>query len=94
MALNRSQVAFIFNPEENEAPRRDRPSKRRKTARSAAVAEDEEEDEEGASSWFAPLLNGAESPACVQRREKLLGENWAMVDARIQVLLIPWAGMT
>ncbi|KAL7799154.1 origin recognition complex subunit 3 N-terminus domain-containing protein [Trichoderma ceciliae] len=82
------QVAFIFNPEENEAPRRERPSKRRKTARRAAVAEDEEdEDEEISSSWFTPLLNGAESPACVQLRERLLGESWAMVDARIQDIL-------
>ncbi|KAH6604715.1 hypothetical protein Trco_006422 [Trichoderma cornu-damae] len=83
------QVAFIFNPEENEAPRRERPSKRRKTGgRRAAVAEgQDEEDGETPSSWFGPLLGGAESPACVQQRERLLGENWAMVDARIQDIL-------
>ncbi|KAM0255415.1 hypothetical protein ACHAQJ_005783 [Trichoderma viride] len=79
------QVAFIFNPEESEAPRRERPSKRRKTTKRAAVAEDEgEEDGENPSSLFTPLLSGAESLACVQRRERLLGENWAVVDARIQ----------
>ncbi|KAL7810476.1 origin recognition complex subunit 3 N-terminus domain-containing protein [Trichoderma aethiopicum] len=78
------QVAFIFNPEEDEPPRRERPPKRRKTARRSAVAEDDEEDEER-SSWFAPLLG--ESMACVRRRERLLEENWAMVDARIQEIL-------
>jgi origin recognition complex subunit 3 len=52
------------------------------------VVEDEgEEDEESPLSWFTPLLSGAESLACVQRRERLLGENWAVVDARIQVLM-------
>ncbi|UKZ73176.1 hypothetical protein TrVFT333_000817 [Trichoderma virens FT-333] len=83
------QVAFIFDPEENEAPRRerDRPSKRRKTARRAAALEGDDEDEESSASWFAPLLNGAESAACVQRREKLLEENWAKIDARIQDIL-------
>lgn len=81
-------MAFIFDPEENEAPRREkeRPSKRRKTARRAAIAGGDDEDEESsASSWFAPLLDGAESAACVKRRERLLDENWAKVDARIQV---------
>ncbi|UKZ46589.1 hypothetical protein TrVGV298_000794 [Trichoderma virens] len=83
------QVAFVFDPEENEAPRRerDRPSKRRKTGRRAAVDERDEEDEESSASWFAPLLNGAESAACVQRRERLLEENWAKIDARIQDIL-------
>ncbi|KAL6878664.1 origin recognition complex subunit 3 N-terminus domain-containing protein [Trichoderma novae-zelandiae] len=88
------QVAFIFSPEEEEPPRRERPLKRRKTARRSAVAEDEdeddgEEDEDGLrpSSRFAPLLNGAESAACVRRRERLLEESWAMVDARIQGIL-------
>lgn len=80
-------MAFIFDPEENEAPRRDkeRPSKRRKTARRAAIAGDDDEDEESSASWFAPLLDGAESAACVKRRERLLEENWAKVDTRIQV---------
>lgn len=80
-------MAFIFDPEENEAPRRDRerPSKRRKTARRATIAGDDDEDEESSASWFAPLLDGAESAACVRRRERLLEENWAKVDARIQV---------
>ncbi|KAL7824219.1 origin recognition complex subunit 3 N-terminus domain-containing protein [Trichoderma gracile] len=81
------QVAFIFNPEEDEPPRRERPTKRRKTARRSAAAEGDEEDEDGlrSSSWFAPLLG--ESTACVRRRERLLEENWAMVDARIQDIL-------
>ncbi|EGR47629.1 uncharacterized protein TRIREDRAFT_4366 [Trichoderma reesei QM6a] len=82
------QVAFIFNPEEDEPPRRERPPKRRKTARRSAVAEDDEEDEDGglrSSSWFAPLLG--ESMACARRRERLLEESWAMVDARIQEIL-------
>lgn len=83
------QVAFIFDPEETEAPRRDkeRPPKRRKTARRAAIAGDEDEDEESSASLFAPLLDGAESAACVKRRERLLEENWAKVDARIQDIL-------
>lgn len=82
-------MAFIFNPEENEAPRRERPSKRRKTAKRAAEIEDEaEHDEESSSSWFTPLLSGAESMVCVQRRERLLEENWAVIDARIKVLCI------
>ncbi|KAL6906819.1 origin recognition complex subunit 3 N-terminus domain-containing protein [Trichoderma evansii] len=82
------QVAFIFNPEENDAPRRERPAKRRKTAKKAAAIEDEaEHDEENQSSWFTPLLSGAESMACVQRRERLLEENWAVIDARIKDIL-------
>jgi origin recognition complex subunit 3 len=93
----RIQVAFIFNPEEDEPPRRERPPKRRKTARRSAVAEDDEEDEDGglrSSSWFAPLLG--ESMACARRRERLLEESWAMVDARIQVSLMKtfWAAMS
>lgn len=82
-------MAFIFNPEENEAPRRERPAKRRKTAKKAAAIEDEAENgEENPSSWFTPLLSGAESMACVRRRERLLEENWAVIDARIKVLCI------
>ncbi|PTB36967.1 uncharacterized protein TrAFT101_007175 [Trichoderma asperellum] len=82
------QVAFIFNPEENEAPRRERPSKRRKTAKRAAAIENEaQQDEDSSSSWFTPLLSGAESMACVQRRQRLLDENWAVVDARIKNIL-------
>lgn len=82
-------MAFIFNPEENEAPRRERPSKRRKTAKRAAAIENEaEQDEENASLWFSPLLSGAEEMACVQRRERLLEESWAVIDARIKVLCI------
>ncbi|KAL7922652.1 origin recognition complex subunit 3 N-terminus domain-containing protein [Trichoderma austrokoningii] len=82
------QVAFIFNPEENEAPRRERPSKRRKTAKRAAAIENEAgQDEESSSSWFTPLLSGAESMACVRRRERLLEENWAVIDARIKDIL-------
>jgi origin recognition complex subunit 3 len=82
-------VAFIFNPEENEAPRRERPSKRRKTAKRAAEIENEaEQDQEDSSLWFTPLLSGAEGMACVRRRERLLEENWAVIDARIKVLCI------
>ncbi|EHK45254.1 uncharacterized protein TrAtP1_003503 [Trichoderma atroviride] len=82
------QVAFIFNPEENEAPRRERPPKRRKTAKRAAAIENEaEQDGESSSLWFTPLLSGAEGMACVRRRERLLEENWAVIDARIKDIL-------
>lgn len=81
-------MAFVFNPEENEAPRRERPAKRRKTAKRAAAIEDEaEQDEESSSLWFTPMLGGAESMACVRRRERLLEGNWAVIDARIKVIM-------
>lgn len=87
-------MAFIFNPEENEAPRRERPSKRRKTAKRAAAIENEaQQDDDSSSSWFTPLLSGAESMACVQRRQRLLDENWAVVDARIKVSCVTRTGM-
>ncbi|PON21656.1 origin recognition complex subunit 3 [Trichoderma gamsii] len=82
------QVAFIFNPEENEAPRRERPPKRRKTAKRASATENEAgQDEENSPLWFTPLLSGAEGMACVRRRERLLEEKWAVIDARIKDIL-------
>ncbi|KAM0483516.1 hypothetical protein ACHAPX_002007 [Trichoderma viride] len=82
------QVAFIFNPEDSEAPRRERPPKRRKTTKRAAAIENEaEQDGENSPLWFTPLLSGAESMACVRRRERLLEENWAVIDARIKDIL-------
>ncbi|KAH8129533.1 hypothetical protein ACSS6W_006597 [Trichoderma asperelloides] len=82
------QVAFIFHPEENEAPRKERPPKRRKTAKRASAIENEaQQDEDSSSPWFTPLLSGAESMACVQRRQRLLDENWAVIDARIRDIL-------
>lgn len=82
-------MAFIFNPEENEAPRRERPPKRRKTAKRASATENEAgQDEENSPLWFTPLLSGAEGMACVRRRERLLEEKWAVIDARIKVLCI------
>lgn len=82
-------MAFIFDPEENEAPRRERPPKRRKTAKRATAIENEAgQDEESSSLWFTPLLSGLEGMACVRRRERLLEENWAVIDARIKVLCV------
>lgn len=80
------QVAYIFHPEDSAAPAR--PTKRRRVSKKGTKAQ---ESNEGSSIsalgalLFVPLLNGAESGACVRQRYQLYEESWAMVHNRIQV---------
>ncbi|KAK7423370.1 Origin recognition complex subunit 3 [Neonectria punicea] len=74
------QVAYIFDPEDN-GPRHDRPSKRRRVSKQAAAAEESTKN----ASAFTPLLNGAENLGFVQLREAAFHESWATIDERIKV---------
>ncbi|KAF7558536.1 hypothetical protein G7046_g5623 [Stylonectria norvegica] len=76
------QVAYIFDPDDDE-PRDVRPSKRRRVSKQAATAEDSGEE----VSLFSTLLNDTERPEFVQLRETLFQESWAKVDDRIQGIL-------
>lgn len=76
------KVAFVFDPDADEADHHERPSKRRRLLKqSPRVAED---DDEG-TSHFVPLLNGAESAECVRARERLFHLSWETVHERIRV---------
>ncbi|CAM1507191.1 Fc.00g068320.m01.CDS01 [Cosmosporella sp. VM-42] len=76
------QVAYVFDPEDDQ-PRSARPSKRRRVSKQAAAAVKEAEN----TSAFVSLLNGAEKPEFVQLRETLFQECWGKVDKRIQGIL-------
>ncbi|KAM3524438.1 hypothetical protein NHJ13051_004559 [Beauveria bassiana] len=81
------QVAYIFNPADGAAAR---PAKRRRVSRKGAKSKGSNLGSSLAalgSSLFVPLLNGAESAACVQERHRLYEESWAKVDSRIQAIL-------
>ncbi|KAH7133573.1 origin recognition complex subunit 3 N-terminus-domain-containing protein [Dactylonectria macrodidyma] len=76
------QVAYIFDPDEN-GPRQERPSKRRRVSKQAAAAAESAEN----LSVFTPLLNGAEKPGFVQMREAAFQESWTKIDDRIKGIL-------
>ncbi|KAM3450602.1 hypothetical protein MY3296_005973 [Beauveria thailandica] len=81
------QVAYIFNAADGAAAR---PAKRRRVSRKSAKSKGSNIGSSLAalgSSLFVPLLNGAESAACVQERHRLYEESWAKVDSRIQGIL-------
>ncbi|KAM3499200.1 hypothetical protein MY10362_007520 [Beauveria mimosiformis] len=81
------QVAYIFNPADGAAAR---PAKRRRVSRKGAKSKGSNLGSSLAalgSSLFVPLLNGAESAACVQERHRLYEDSWAKVDSRIQGIL-------
>ncbi|PHH89036.1 hypothetical protein CDD83_6733 [Cordyceps sp. RAO-2017] len=77
------QVAYIFNPDEDEV-RGERPSKRRRVSKEAKRTEAPADE---AGSLFVPLLNGAEKAECVRLRQQLFEESWARIDGRIQSIL-------
>lgn len=76
-------MAYIFDPD-NEAPRHDRPSKRRRVSKAKTTASEFTE----VQSSFLPLFNGTEKIECVQLRKKLFQDSWDMINGRIQVKLI------
>ncbi|KND90156.1 Origin recognition complex subunit 3 [Tolypocladium ophioglossoides CBS 100239] len=76
------QVAYVFDPDEDDA-RRQRPAKRRRVSKQARRNPDVHDLEP----LFVPLLNGAEKPEAVRLRQRLFEESWAKVDGRIQGIL-------
>ncbi|PWI65168.1 hypothetical protein PCL_07345 [Purpureocillium lilacinum] len=76
------QVAYIFDPDDDET-HRERPSKRRRVTKQAKRTSAANE----AEPLFVPLLNGKESAASVRLRQRLYEESWAKVDARLQGML-------
>ncbi|KAF5023921.1 hypothetical protein F66182_4001 [Fusarium sp. NRRL 66182] len=75
------QVAYIFGPLDDGS--RQKPAKRRRVSKQAQDTENPAQD----SSYFVPLLNGAELPEFVHLRETLFQESWAKVDERIEAIL-------
>ncbi|XP_044714923.1 origin recognition complex subunit [Hirsutella rhossiliensis] len=79
-----SQVAYVFEPEEEQETRSERPLKRRKVSRQARKSKSDVHDSEP---LFAPLLNGAEKPEYVRLRQQLFEASWARIDDRMQGIL-------
>ncbi|KAJ6783865.1 hypothetical protein PWT90_05493 [Aphanocladium album] len=79
------QVAYIFSPEGGAAAAR--PAKKRRVSKTGAKGKGSNNGSSLAglgSSLFVPLLNGAESAACVQQRHRLYEQSWTKVNTRIQ----------
>ena len=87
--MTQSQVAYIFDPDDDET-HRERPSKRRRVSKQAKSTSAANEAEPP----FVPLLNGKESAASVRLRQRLYEESLAKVDARLQVRLYGVSGTT
>lgn len=95
------QAAYVFRPRDEgasaeRAPKRRRTSKKASALRAehAHAADDgsrpdprQAENAEDDPSWFVPLLNGAEAPACVRLRERLFRSSWRGIEARVQTIL-------
>ncbi|KAK2600253.1 Origin recognition complex subunit 3 [Conoideocrella luteorostrata] len=77
------QVAYIFDPDQDENTRHQRPSKRRRVAKGpkkGAKTADE-------PPLFVPLFNGAEKTDFVKLRQRKFEESWGLIDQRIQNIL-------
>ncbi|EFY97200.2 origin recognition complex subunit [Metarhizium robertsii ARSEF 23] len=78
------QVAYIFDPDQDDNARREpRAPKRRRVSKGAAKKSVQADE----APLFVPLLNGAEQEAFVRLRQTRFEEAWAMVDLRIQAIL-------
>ncbi|TQV95700.1 origin recognition complex subunit [Cordyceps javanica] len=81
------QVAYIFGATDSAATR---PSKRRRVSKKGTKSNRSNDGSSLSalgSSLFVPLLNGAESAACVHERYRLYEESWAKVNNRIERIL-------
>ncbi|KAI9172056.1 Origin recognition complex subunit 3 [Paramyrothecium foliicola] len=77
-----AEVAYIFDPDEDEA-RHERPQKRRRVSKQAQrTAADSEPPE-----LFVPLLSGAEQERFTQLRQTLFSSNWVMIEQRLNSIL-------
>jgi len=76
------QAVYIFDPTGDDAEP-ERPLKRRKVDQGKGPAASD--PAHGATSAFVPLLNGAELPEWVGRREELFNKCWSRVNADVQV---------
>ncbi|KAJ6014000.1 hypothetical protein N7540_008591 [Penicillium herquei] len=78
---SQNQGVYIYQPAKSGKPSGERPSKRRKVS-STNITKEKSETE-----GFVPLLNGDESPDCVQLRYNTYKQLWAEQEDRIQVIL-------
>ncbi|KIE01886.1 origin recognition complex subunit, partial [Metarhizium majus ARSEF 297] len=78
------QVAYIFDPDQDDNARREpRAPKRRRVSKGASKKSVQANE----APLFVPLLNGAEQEAFVRLRQTRFDEAWAMIDLRIQAIL-------
>ncbi|KAJ5641070.1 Origin recognition complex subunit 3 [Penicillium herquei] len=78
---SQNQGVYIYQPAKPGKPSGERPSKRRKVS-STNITKETSENE-----GFVSLLNGDESPECVQLRYNTYKQLWAEQEDRIQVIL-------
>jgi hypothetical protein len=79
-----TQVAYIFVGRDEET-RLQRAPKRRRVSKKQALKDKAEGMDKASSSFFVPLLNGAESRECVELRERLYRRSWEKIHGRVQV---------
>lgn len=75
----KNKGVYIYQPAKSGKPSGERPSKRRKVSSTNITKEISETE------GFVPLLNGDESPECVQLRYNTYKQLWAEQEDRIQV---------
>ncbi|EFY89724.1 origin recognition complex subunit [Metarhizium acridum CQMa 102] len=76
------QVAYIFDPDQDDNARREPRAPKRRRVSKGATKKSGQADE---APLFVPLLNGAEQEAFVRLRQTRFEEAWAMIDLRIQI---------
>jgi hypothetical protein len=78
------QTSYIFAPGGDHDIALPRPKKRRKLSKQHEAAP--ENSIKSNQLDFPALLNGNESPAFVELRQRLFEDSWATTEAKIQVL--------
>lgn len=73
------QAVYVYQPAKPGKASGERPSKRRKVA-----SANNREQQEG-TQCFAPLLNGDETPGCIQARYDTYKQLWSEQEQKIQV---------
>ncbi|TWU78027.1 hypothetical protein ED733_006566 [Metarhizium rileyi] len=78
------QVAYIFDPDQDDDSRREQRAPKRRRVYKGAGRESRRADE---TPLFVPLLNGAEQEAFVRLRQTRFEEAWGVIDHRIQGIM-------